>query len=157
MFPCAIDFKTNHPSVYLQWIGIFGIVTVPHHIISRGLANPKSPARPPFAAPVCDGFYLCRMVMGEDRFPWNPKRWNHTTLRVCSLCETRLYLLDWYRPNRVFDSGRSHEKITSRRSVRMIVENSLYSKTLLTTTESLSLLGLYSLRRRRLISIGFPL
>ena len=25
LLPCAIDFKTNHPPVYLQWIGIFGL------------------------------------------------------------------------------------------------------------------------------------
>ena len=27
LLPCAIDFKTNHPAIHLQWIGILGMAT----------------------------------------------------------------------------------------------------------------------------------
>ena len=36
LLPCAIDFKTNHPSIHFQRIGILGMATEPHHVISMG-------------------------------------------------------------------------------------------------------------------------
>ena len=36
LLPCAIDFKTNHPPIHLQWIGILGMSTESRHIISMG-------------------------------------------------------------------------------------------------------------------------
>ena len=43
LLPCAIDSKTNHPPVYLQWIGKFVISTEPHHVISIGPRQPEVP------------------------------------------------------------------------------------------------------------------
>ena len=50
LLPCAIDFKTNHPLVHLQWIGKLGIATEPRHFISMGPRNWKWPVRPLSAA-----------------------------------------------------------------------------------------------------------
>ena len=36
LLPCAIDFKTNHPPIHLQWIGILGMATESRHVISMG-------------------------------------------------------------------------------------------------------------------------
>ena len=41
LLPCAIDFKTNHPPIYLQWIGILGMATEPRHVISMGPRQPE--------------------------------------------------------------------------------------------------------------------
>ena len=43
LFPCAIDFKTNHPPIHLQWIGILGMATEPRHVISMGPRQPEVP------------------------------------------------------------------------------------------------------------------
>ena len=43
LLPCAIDSKTNHPPVYLQWIGKFVMSTEPHHVISIGPRQPEVP------------------------------------------------------------------------------------------------------------------
>ena len=36
LLPCAIDFKTNHPPIHLQWIVKLGIANEPRHVISMG-------------------------------------------------------------------------------------------------------------------------
>ena len=43
LLPCAIDFKTNHPPIHLQWIGILGMATEPRHVISMGPCQPEVP------------------------------------------------------------------------------------------------------------------
>ena len=43
LLPCAIDFKTNHPPIHLQWIGILGMATEPRHVISMGPRQPEVP------------------------------------------------------------------------------------------------------------------
>ena len=43
LLPRAIDFKTNHPPIHLQWIGKLGIATEPRHVISMGLRQPEVP------------------------------------------------------------------------------------------------------------------
>ena len=43
MLPCAIDFKTNHPPIHLQSIGILGMATEPRHVISMGPRQPEVP------------------------------------------------------------------------------------------------------------------
>ena len=50
MFPCAIDFKTNHPPIHLQWVGILGMATEPRHVISMGPRQPEVPGE----ASVCN-------------------------------------------------------------------------------------------------------
>ena len=40
---CAIDFKTNHASIHLQWIGISGMSTESRHAISMGPRQPEVP------------------------------------------------------------------------------------------------------------------
>ena len=42
LLPCAIDFKTNHPPIHLQWIVKLGIANEPRHVISMG---PRQPVR----------------------------------------------------------------------------------------------------------------
>ena len=44
LLPCAIDFKTNHPPIYLQWIGILSMSTEPRHVISMGPRQPEVPS-----------------------------------------------------------------------------------------------------------------
>ena len=41
LLPCAIDFKTNHSPIHLQWIGILGMATEPRHVISMGPRQPE--------------------------------------------------------------------------------------------------------------------
>ena len=41
LLPCALDFKTNHPPIHLQWIGILGMATEPCHVISMGSRQPE--------------------------------------------------------------------------------------------------------------------
>ena len=41
LLPCAIDFKTNHPSIHLQWIVKLGIANEPRHVISMGPRQPE--------------------------------------------------------------------------------------------------------------------
>ena len=43
LLPCAIDFKTNHPPIHLQWIGKLGIATEQSHVISMGPHQPEVP------------------------------------------------------------------------------------------------------------------
>ena len=43
LLPCAIYFKTNHPSIHLQWIGILGMLTESRHVISMGHRQPEVP------------------------------------------------------------------------------------------------------------------
>ena len=43
LLPCAIDFKTNHPPIHLQWIGILGMATEPRHVISTRPRQPEVP------------------------------------------------------------------------------------------------------------------
>ena len=43
LLPCAIDSKTNHPPIHLQWIGIHGMATGPGHVISMGPRQPEVP------------------------------------------------------------------------------------------------------------------
>ena len=43
LLPCAIDFKTNHPHIHLQWIGKLGIATQSRHVISMGPRQPEVP------------------------------------------------------------------------------------------------------------------
>ena len=41
LLPCAINFKTNHPPIHLQWIGILGMATEPRLVISMGPRQPE--------------------------------------------------------------------------------------------------------------------
>ena len=41
LLPCAIDFKTSHLPIHLQWIGILGMATEPCHVISMGPHQPE--------------------------------------------------------------------------------------------------------------------
>ena len=43
LLPCAIDFETNRSTIYLQWIGIFGMSTESRHVILMGPRQPEVP------------------------------------------------------------------------------------------------------------------
>ena len=43
LLPCAIDFKTNHSPIHLQWIEKLGIATEPRHVISMWPRQPEVP------------------------------------------------------------------------------------------------------------------
>ena len=45
LLPCAIDFKTNHPPIHLQWIGKLGTQLSRTMLFQWGLAIRKSPVR----------------------------------------------------------------------------------------------------------------
>ena len=55
LLPCAIDFKTNHPPIHLQWIGILGMATELRHVISMGPRQPTVLTWPPPCPISCSG------------------------------------------------------------------------------------------------------
>ena len=72
LLPCAIDFKTNHPPIHLQWIVKLGIANEPRHVISMGPRLPEVSGEAIVMA--CEGLYYrsALVIPGVwHRFQWS--------------------------------------------------------------------------------------